>query len=288
MAWYSKYLAAFERHYQDVSNEIKKEIADKMLRFRQDDTTPVCSVVAIAHNEEKHILGCLWSLVDNICDFPVEIIVVSNNSTDAKEQLLNEVGVLWYSEEKKGPGFARQCGLNHARGKYHICIDSDTLYPPYYVATHVKHLDKGSIVCTYGLWSFLPDAHHSKSGLFFYELLRDFYLSLQNINRPELCVRGMVLAFRTDIGRKIGYNTSILRGEDGMMALGLKQYGKLKFLKSRKARAITCNGTLDGGGNLARNAWSRFKKGIRNIKKQITTQSKYDDRDYNVIKKDER
>ena len=31
MAWYSKYLAAFERPYQDVSNEIKKEIADKML-----------------------------------------------------------------------------------------------------------------------------------------------------------------------------------------------------------------------------------------------------------------
>ena len=26
MAWYSKYLAAFERPYQDVSNEIKKEI----------------------------------------------------------------------------------------------------------------------------------------------------------------------------------------------------------------------------------------------------------------------
>lgn len=192
MAWYSKYLAVFERPYQDVSNEIKKEIADKMLRFRQDDTMPVCSVVAIAHNEEKHILGCLWSLVDNICDFPVEIIVVSNNSTDATEQLLNEVGVLWYTEEKKGPGFARQCGLNHVRGKYHICIDSNTLYPLYYVATYV-------------------------------------------------------LAFHTDIGRKIGYNTSILRGEDGMMALGLKQYGELRFLKKRRARAVTSTGTLDGG-----------------------------------------
>ena len=288
MAWYSKYLNAFERPYQEVSKEIKREIADKMRSFRQD-ATPLCSVVAIAHNEEKHILGCLWSLVDNVCDFPVEIIVVSNNSTDATEQLLDEVGVLWYSEVEKGPGFARQCGVKHARGKYHICIDSDTLYPPHYVATHVKFLAKPNIVCTYGLWSFLPDAYHSKTGLFFYELLRDFYLSLQNINRPELCVRGMVLAFHTNFGREVGYKTNILRGEDGMMALGLKRYGKLRLLKSRKARAVTCNNTLDGGGNLIRNAWFRFRKGIRGIGLLFTTQSKYEDRDYNVIKKkDER
>lgn len=288
MAWYNKYLNAFECPYQEVSKEIRGEIAAKMHFFRQE-TTPLCSVVAIAHNEEKHILGCLWSLVDNICDFPVEIIVVSNNSTDATEQLLDEVGVLWYSEAKKGPGFARQCGLNHARGKYHICIDSDTLYPPHYIATHVKFLQRSNIVCTYGLWSFLPDSQHSKFGLFFYEQLRDFYLSLQNINRPELCVRGMVLAFRTDYGKKVGYKTNIIRGEDGMMAMGLKQYGKLKFLKSYKARVITCSGTLDRGGSLIKNTWSRFKKGIRNFRLLFTTQSKYEDQDYNVIKeKDER
>lgn len=286
MAWYGKYLNAFERPYQEVSKEINQEIATKMRIFQQKNT-PLCSVIAIAHNEEKRILGCLWSLVDNVCDFPVEIIVVSNHSTDATEQLLDEVGVLWYSEEKKGPGFARQCGLNHARGKYHICIDADTLYPPHYIATHVKFLQRPNIVCTYGLWSFLPDSHHSKSGLFFYELFRDLYLSLQNINRPELCVRGMVLAFHTDYGRKIGYKTNIIRGEDGMMAMGLKQYGKLKLIKSRKARAITCSGTLDGGGSLIKNTWSRFKKGIKNIGLLFTKQSKYEDKDYNVIKKED-
>lgn len=282
--WYNKYLAAFERPCQDVSVEIKAEITKKLSSFRQVEK-PLCSVVLIAHNEERHILGCLWSLVDNKSSFPIEIIVVNNNSTDATEQLLQEVGALWYNEKKKGPGFARQCGLEHARGKYHICIDSDTLYPPYYIATHVANLQKPGVVCTYGLWSFLPDSRYSKTGLFFYEFLRDIYLSLQNINRPELCVRGMVLAFHTEYGKMIGYNTRILRGEDGMMALELKQYGKLKFLRSRKVRAVTCNGTLEGGGHLMSNIYSRMKKGLKNVGLLFSTQNEYKDRDYNLIDK---
>ena len=99
----------------------------------------------------------------------------------------------------------------------------------------------------------------------------------------------MVLAFHTDLGRKVGYKTNIIRGEDGMMALGLKQYGELRFLKKRRARAVTSTGTLDGGGNLMKNIWFRFKGGINRMGLLFTTQSEYEDRDYNVIKKkDER
>ncbi|WP_044268897.1 glycosyltransferase family A protein [Bacteroides timonensis] len=284
MAWYDKYRTAFEYPWQDIPSEVRLEITTKMKSFRAV-TDPECSVVLIAHNEERHILGSLWSLVDNICDFSVEILVVSNNSTDATDRLLEETGVCWFREEKKGPGFARQCGLNHARGKYHICIDSDTLYPPYYIAMHVYNLRKPEVVCTYGLWSFLPDEHHPKLGLFLYESLRDIYICLQNINRPELCVRGMVLAFRTEFGKMVGYRTDIIRGEDGMMALELKKYGKLKLIRSRKARAVTSCGTLDGGGSLFRNIWCRFIGVMKGIVYLFTTASEYKDRDSNLIDK---
>lgn len=284
MVWYYKYLEVFEHPFDSVSFETKMEIVEKLRKFSSHDS-PLCSVVLIAHNEEEHILGCLWSLCENFCDFPVEIIVVNNNSTDHTSQILKELGVKWYDEKKKGPGFARQCGLEHAKGKYYICIDSDTLYPPYYIATHVSHLQKEGVVCTYGLWSFLPDQNHSKLALFFYEFFRDVYLSIQNINRPELCVRGMVLAFHTESGKKVGFRTNILRGEDGMMALGLKQYGKLVFLRTVKVRAITSNGTLNGGGSLLKNTWFRFIKGLRNLRLLFTTQEEYEDKDYNLIKK---
>lgn len=284
MAWYSKYEVAFERPYAEVPEEIKRHVSEQLRRF-SDVSDPMVSIVLIAHNEEQHILACLWSLVDNVMDFPAEILVVSNHSTDSTEAILEELGADWCREGQKGPGFARQCGLNHARGKYHLCIDSDTLYPPFYVVTHVRHLQKEGVACTYGLWSFLPDYNHPKSALFFYELLRDVYLSIQNINRPELCVRGMVLGFRTEWGKQVGYRTNIKRGEDGMMALGLKKYGKLKFLRTRKARAVTSYGTLNGGGSLMQNAWIRFKKGVRSIRMLFTTQDEYKDQDYNLIDK---
>lgn len=283
--WYSKYLTVFDRPVKEFPQHVIQEIADKIndINQRLAHEEPLCSVVAIAHNEESHILGCLWSLTDNICPFPIEIIVVNNNSTDATEQLLKRVGVTYYNEHRQSPGHARQCGLDAARGKYHVCIDSDTLYPPHYIATHVKHLAHGA-VCTYGLWSFIHDDKHSRLGLVLYESFRDIYLSFQNLKRPELVVRGMVLAFDTEAGRKVGYRTHIKRGEDGMMALGLKQYGRLKMLRSRKVRAVTCNSTLDSKGNLMANAWLRAKKAVKNLSLLFTSQAEYKDQDYNIIK----
>lgn len=265
MEWYSKYLEAFERPYEDIPNRVKTIISDKIKQQCNSNEIPLCSIVAIAHNEETHILGCLWSILDNICDFSFEIIVVNNNSTDATEKLLREIGITYFNETKQSPGFARQCGLDHARGKYHMCIDADTLYPPHYIATHLKYLKQPDIVCTYGLWSFMPDKNHSKTSLIFYEFLRDLYLSIQNVNRPELVVRGMVLAFHTEPSKKVAFCTNVTRGEDGRMALGLKKYGKLKFIKSKKVRAITSNATLNSKGGLLNNVWFRIKKAAKNM-----------------------
>ena len=88
-------------------------------------------------------------------------------------------------------------GLDHAKGKYHICIDADTLYPPHYIETHVKYLMNPKVACTFSLWSFMVDERHSRFGLWCYEGLRDIYLRLQAIQRPELCVRGMACLLYT-------------------------------------------------------------------------------------------
>ncbi|MBE6284210.1 MAG: glycosyltransferase family 2 protein [Mediterranea massiliensis] len=281
--WYSKYLLAFECDPNEINESVINDISTKLAKFHQP-IEPICSIVVIAHNEERRILGCLWSLAENILDVPAEIIVVNNNSTDKTTYLLDRVGACWYDEKQKGPGFARQCGLNKARGKYHLCIDSDTLYPPYYVATHLKYLSMPNVVCTYGLWSFMPDEKHSRIGLFCYESFRDIYLRLQNIKRPELCVRGMVMGFNTDLGKQIGYRTDIIRGEDGSLALALKQFGKLKFLTTNKTRAVTCSTTLDGGGGLLSNMWIRFKKAVRQLGGLFISKREYKDENSNIIK----
>lgn len=283
MTWYKKYLSIYEQPYSEISSSVVLEIKEKLAKKQSNE--PLISVIAIAHNEEKRILSCLWSLADNCCTDPIEILVVNNNSTDRTTEVLDAVGIPWLDEKKKGPGFARQCGLDHAKGKYHLCIDSDTMYPPHYIQTMVNALKQKNVVAVYGLWSFIADEKHPKSGLFFYELLRDIHLRIQNIQRPELCVRGMVFGFRTEEGRKYGFRTDIIRGEDGSLALNLKKEGKLFFVTSRKARTLTGNGTLNADGSLFKSFLFRVKKAVRGVSGLFTRKSYYDDGDgSNLIK----
>ncbi len=281
MKWYTRYLAIFEKPFDQIPVDTVSEIKTR-LAFAQSDT-PLVSVVLIAYNEANRISSCLWSLAENKFDFPVEIFVVNNNSTDNTEEVLKTLGVPYYNETKKGPGHARQRGLDEARGKYHLCIDADTMYPPLYIQTHVKELMKPGTMCTYGLWSFIPDENHSRLGLWFYESLRDIHLRIQSIKRPELCVRGMVFSFITEYGRKIGFRTDIRRGEDGSLALALKPYGKLKFITSRKARVMTGNGTLNADGSLVNSFKIRIAKAFKSFTGLFSGKKEYKDEDSNLL-----
>lgn len=280
--WSNKYIAVYEKPFNMVANSIKEEVYQKV--FNKQSSSPLASIILIAHNEESHLLSCLWSLVDNLCDFSIEIMAVNNNSTDGTEAVLKTLGVCYFNENQKGPGYARQCGLNHAKGKYHICIDADTIYPPHYINTHVKTLMKPGVACTFGLWSFMPDEKHSQFGLWFYETLRDLHLRIQAIKRPELCVRGMNFGFNTELGRQFGFRTDIIRGEDGSLALAMKSHGKLVFITNRKARVLTSNSTINADGSLLNSFKVRIIKALKGITGLFTSKDSYKDEDSNLIK----
>ncbi len=284
MKWYTKYLQVYDKSLSQISPSVVKEINNKLQELKDSNATPVVSIILIAYNEEKHLASCLWSLVENQYNFPVEILAVNNNSTDLTEKTLQQLGVTYFNETKKGPGHARQCGLNHARGKYHICIDADTMYPPHYVETHLKELMKPGVVGTFSLWSFLPDEKHSPMGLWIYETLRDIHLRIQAIKRPELCVRGMTFGFNTELARRFGFRTDIRRGEDGSLALAMKPCGKLVFITNRKARVVTSNGTLNAEGSLLSNIRVRAIKALKSSSGLFTEKKEYEDHDNNLIK----
>lgn len=281
MKWYNKYLSVFGKDFSAIPPETVGEIR-RQLKAKQSET-PLASVVLIAYNESRHIASSLWSLAGNVCRYPIEILVVNNNSTDNTEEVLKCLGVPYYNEMKKGPGHARQCGLDHAKGELHICIDADTMYPPHYIETHIKALLNPEVVCTFGLWSFIPNDTHSRPGLWFYECLRDVHLRAQAIKRPELCVRGMVFAFKAKHARRIGFRTDIRRGEDGSLALALKPYGKLKFLTTRKVRVLTSNSTLNADGNLINSFKIRIVKSLKSVSGLFSTKEEYQDHDSNML-----
>lgn len=285
MKWYKKYLAFYEKPFAEAPPEIVAEVREKIVALQAPE--PLVTVSVIGYNEERHLLPCLWSLSEQQCKYPMEIIGVDNNSKDRTAEVFEAVGVPCFRETTPGCGHARLCGLNHARGKYHVNIDADTMYPPRYVETMVDALIKRKLVGVSSLWGYFPDREHSAFGLWFYETMRDLYLFLQSFSRPQKCVRGLVFAYDTQLARKVGIRTDIIRGEDGSLAWSLRPYGKIGFVRKRRARAITGYGTISQDGSLMSSFLIRAKKGTREAWKIVVPTRKEDIRDQesNLLKK---
>jgi glycosyltransferase involved in cell wall biosynthesis len=239
--------------------------------------------VVIAYNEECRLAASLWSLSDLQTNYPIEILGVNNNTKDKTEAVYQRLGLPYFNEPKHSPGFARQCGLDHAKGKYYFCIDADTFYPAQYIDLMMAKLSKPNVSCVSSFWSFFPDENHSQFGLFLFEMIRDMFLFVQHFKRPELCVRGMVFAFKTDLARKVKIRTDIRRGEDGSLALSLKPYGKIAFLYHREARPVTGYGTI-GSQSLWQSFVQHVKIQSKGISRIFFKKERYEDRDDNLVK----
>lgn len=279
--WYDKYLSIYGKPFDEVSDNILDEIKEKLRALQSE--APLISIVVIAYNEERRLASCLWSLSELQTKYPIEIIGVNNNSKDRTEEVYQRLGLPYFNESKQSPGFARQCGLENARGQYHFCIDADTFYPTRYIDLMMTKLSRPEIACVSSFWSFFPDEKHSAFGLFLFELVRDAFLFVQHFKRPELCVRGMVFAFKTDLARKVRIRTDIRRGEDGSLALSLKPYGRIAFLYNRHARPVTGYGTIG-----SQSLWQSFVQHVkiqgRGLIRIFYKKEHYEDSDDNLVK----
>lgn len=279
--WYDKYLSIYGKSPDEISEPILDEIKEKLAKKQCNE--PLVSVVVIAYNEERRLSACLWSLSELKTQYPIEILGVNNNSKDRTEEVFQRLGLPYFNESKQSPGFARQCGLDHAKGKYHFCIDADTFYPHLYIDLMMTKLTRSDVSCVSSFWSFFPDENHSRFGLFLFELARDLFLFAQHFKRPELCVRGMVFAFKTELACKVKIRTDIRRGEDGSLALSLKPYGKIAFLYNRQARPVTGYGTI-GSQSLWQSFVDHVKIQGKGLSRIFFKKDHYEDSEDNLVK----
>lgn len=280
MSWYNKYMSIYEKPYDDISTEFLDYLKDRLGKLQS--SKPITSLTIIALNEETRLLSCLWALSDIKSRYPIEIFAVDNGSTDRTPEILERLGIKYYKESRKSYGHARQCGLEHAKGKYTLCIDSDTLYPSHYVDKFVKELNKPGVVCVSALTGIIPDEKNSRFSLAIYEAIRDIHLRLLFLKRPELSVRGMSLGFHTDLGKKYGFRTGIKRGEDGSMALALKKEGKIRLITSSQARLVTRGNTRIDTSHLS-TLWHQIATALKNPEKYFRKREYYDDDPENLL-----
>ena len=280
--WYDKYLSIYGKSMDEIPNSVLDEI--KINLAQKQSQEPLVSVVVIAYNEERRLAACLWSLSELQTKYPIEILGVNNNSKDRTEEVYQRLGLPYYNELKQSPGFARQCGLDHAKGKYHFCIDADTFYPRQYVDLMMAKLTQPNVSCVSSFWSFFPDENHSRFGLFLFEMIRDMFLFVQHFKRPELCVRGMVFAFNAEYASRVKIRTDIRRGEDGSLALSLKPFGKIAFLYHRQARPVTGYGTI-GPHSLWQSFVQHVKIQGKGLSRIFYKKDHYEDSEDNLVKR---
>lgn len=97
-------------------------------------STPIeVSVIIPVRNSEKYLSSCLFSAVSQDFSSPFEIIIINNGSTDNSREIIEKYtkkykNIRHIMTEGLSVGFARQRGINEAKGKYICFLDSDDMY----------------------------------------------------------------------------------------------------------------------------------------------------------------
>src|SRR5215212_9976574 len=116
-SWLHTHLYTGKR-FTDLSPDEINDLKKRLSNFRHEAAE--VSVVIPAWNEENNIYRTLSSVASNNTTLKTEIIVINNNSTDGTQKVLDTLGVRSYFEPSQGIAFARQKGLEVAKGKYHL------------------------------------------------------------------------------------------------------------------------------------------------------------------------
>jgi len=107
------------------------------------------SVIIPSFNRADELRELLTSV--NELDFPrdqFEIIIADDGSTDNTAQLIAdaqksyEFTLKYSTQQRKGPGAARNLGMEHAQGDFFIFIDSDVILPTRWLTSIDRELQK--------------------------------------------------------------------------------------------------------------------------------------------------
>lgn len=251
-------------------------LKQQLARFNA--SKPLVSVVIPAWNEEEGILHTILSLANSNTSFYTELIVVDNNSTDGTAALMKQLGVKCLLETRQGVGHARTNGLHHAKGKYILTCDSDTLYPPGWITAMTKAMIEGEhapVYCVHGSYSFLPGPATARWQYGLYETMSGIVIRKKERTKPFLNVLGFNCGFVRQKGIDVnGYDIEIQRTfrgiagvtdspatEDGMMAMRLQNAGgKIRAVAGINGRVWTSDRRIQIDGGIKKALGMRLKK----------------------------
>ena len=278
--WFPRWLKTILRKYPNnrkIADVDMEEIRKNLKKFEVE--SPLVSIVIPAWNEEENIIKTIASLALNEFDFACDLFVVNNNSTDNTQAVLDNIGVRSMLETNQGIAPARRRGLLESRGKYHLCCDSDTVYPASWIKCMTEAIqknEKDGVACIYGSYSFIPHKGKSRFVMALYETASSVIRSFKSketetrrvmgfnfgLNREiALQVNGFIMEKTRKFRNELGSADYVGNSEDGMMAFDIKKSGyKIMYVNSRKSRVWTSDQRMQIEGGLLRASLLRVIK----------------------------
>jgi glycosyltransferase involved in cell wall biosynthesis len=193
------------------------------------------SVIVCAHNEERMLPGCLYSVLGQTRP-PDEVLVINNASTDATAAVARQIpNVRVVDEPRKGLVVARERGRHEAQGELLVYIDADCRPPVWWLARIERHFARdAALIALSGPYRFydwdwfgclLVRAYD-------YTLAPIAQLLAKYIFRLGTLFYGGNFAVRREALDKIGgFDTSIeFHGEDTNVGRRLFAVGKVSFM----------------------------------------------------------
>ncbi|MFD3000925.1 glycosyltransferase family 2 protein [Pontibacter toksunensis] len=246
-SWINQFQYPYKK-FEEIPSSVFETISQNLKRVQSSE--PAVTILIAAWNEEVNLLHCLSSLSMTVTSIPFEIIVVNNNSTDNTQLVLDKLQVKNLFQKIQGCGPSRQLGIENAKGKYILLADADCFYPACWVDEMMKVLQLPEVVCVYGRYSFIPEPGFPRWKLFFLEKLKDIIAEVRHFKRPFLNAYGISMGFVKEYALRVGYIMHNTRGDDGRLCYDLMQFGKVKQVRSNRARAWTGTRTLQRDGSL--------------------------------------
>ena len=118
------------------------------------------SFVVPVFNRPDEINELLKSFSELDGDKDFEIVIVEDGSIEKCEHVIesfNNLNISYHFKKNSGPGDSRNFGMNLAKGKYFIILDSDIILPNDYNKILIKNLNKNFSDCFGGI----DDVHYS-------------------------------------------------------------------------------------------------------------------------------
>jgi peptidoglycan/xylan/chitin deacetylase (PgdA/CDA1 family) len=206
-----------------------------MSEMRDDRRAIKISVVVPALNEEELLPLCLDSLKRQTFGGGLEVIVVDNNSDDRTAGVAREMGARVVFEPHRGITWARQKGLQAARGEIIACVDADSRVEPDWLERIWNSLarDPGSVAVS-GMVRFEKgrswrgNLHRWSTSLTLFgdRALRLIFAKQGTLWGANFAVRRSALLKAGGFNREIRFY-----GEDTELSLRLRRLGRIAFDK---------------------------------------------------------